>query len=541
MAFDPRNPNNDPDLPGYSGPAVNLPPYDPNAPKPPERQSTIGSRLGERFRDLRHTPREVADYARDVARDPLREIAIATAPMMGMGQAVAAPAAAARSLRGIGATKDFIGNPSLATLMRASRPTAWQTTKAVAGATPTVGAAGLALAAEDRAEVEANQAKAQAATTAQAQPDKPQPIIIDNGQSRVPNSAFQYSPREDGIYRTTDANGNSVYSDSAKGLRGALAQANANRAGGFAFGEAGPGGNAGGQVDGGRNYANQLTRRGNQGATIKNPHGMSLEDRMRGLLTSMKGSPSMRKAAAEAMLAEQQNDYDSHQAALNRNDAAESEQMQAQLKANESYADRRLKADTFNQELGFRRRQLNDESILKASEIAVNARNGMMRYGADGTGRGSSSGAGKDPEATFISDRYKDVLEMTGNPDIALREANRMGAQAGVTVDNPITRYGQTADSDELNAARDAFSSRWTASSNPEFDPNTASPVKRTFVDRLETVFPGGVDPTDRKWQDANGNVDYTDPYAFSTGETPGAYALRRKRELAIRQMQEGK
>lgn len=501
----------------------------------------IGNTLADIYRGIKNTPWEVGEYARDVARDPLGELGIATAPMMGAGQALAAPAAAARSLRGIGATREFFGNSSLGTLAKASAPTAKQAWGATGLAIPST----LALAQVDRAQTEAPQPSGGFERSSDGtlvypvgahMPGTPRPADrkTDGGTPVFASEAKLSLPPADGIYRGKGGSGN-AYSSSERGLTEAMRLANQQRTGGFAFGNASGGSNApaDGNATPGRNYADSVQRRGNQGAVIKNPHGMSIEDRMRGLLTSMKGSPSMRRAAAEAMLAEQKDGYDSRQAALDREATADSEQMQARLKANESFADRRLKADAFNQELGFRRRQHNDESILKAAEIAVNARNGVLRRDADG--------AGKDPEATFISDRYKDVLEKTGSPEIALLEANRMGAQAGITVDSPITRYGQTADSDELNAARDTFNNRWTASSNPDFDPNTAKPVIRTLGDRLKTVFPGGVDPSDRKWEDANGNVDYTDPYAFKTGETPGAYALRRKRELEVRNMQGGK
>ncbi|MFT3756264.1 MAG: hypothetical protein QM769_10035 [Pseudoxanthomonas sp.] len=53
--------------------------------------------------------------------------------------------------------------------------------------------------------------------------------------------------------------------------------------------------------------------RGVQGGIIKNPHAMSVEDRIRHLGSSMKGFPSLRKAAAEQIMAEDQRYEDQFQ------------------------------------------------------------------------------------------------------------------------------------------------------------------------------------------------------------------------------------
>ena len=379
----------------------------------------------------------------------------------------------------------------------------------------------------------------EAAAQNQPAPGKPQVITMDNGQNRMPDSAFQYSPRPDGIYHTKDANGNSVYSSDPKGLRDALAQANANRTGGFAFGEAssGSGGSAGGngQVDGGRNYANQLTRRGNQGAVIKNPHGPKIEDQLRGLLTSMKGSPSMRKAAADAILGEQQNEFTAHQAALNRNDAAESDMMNAQAKANESYADRRLKADTFNQDIGLRRSALdqqqtqNDaENLLKAYELTAGER----------TRRGGK--ATDDPDAKFYDSVYKSVLEATDDPRAAAAYASRVMTDGGNDPGGTAAgRVGLTSERDAFANAREAYNSRWTTSSTPDFDTSTANLTKRNWFERQLSRLPGGKDPTDLKWVDANGNEDWTGREAIGD-EAPETYAQRRARNLELQRRSKG-
>lgn len=355
---------------------------------------TVGQRTGatlaDVYRGIKAAPGEVAGYARDVARDPIREVGIATAPLAGAGQALAAPAAAARSLRGVGATREFFGNSSLGTLAKASAPTAKQAWGVGGLAVPST----IALAQADRAQTEGMQRRSGNVT------------IIDNGQM-LPDSAFRNPPRA----RVIDDGQQLPESAFTPGSAFKTARPD------FQFAP------ADGNVMPGRNYADGVQRRGSQGAVIKNPHGMKIEDRLAGLLSSMKGSPSLRRAAAEAIIGEQQNEFNARQATLDRNDRAESDQMNAQLRANESYADRRLKADTFNQELGLRRRSEQNGNALDKTRLALDTRRQLFdeRVAAQ---QAQYTGA------RAISDRYNKVVDdyMKRYPDATFDEAQGYAA-----------------------------------------------------------------------------------------------------------------
>lgn len=349
-----------------------------------------GSTLADVYRGIKAAPGEIAGYAKDVARDPIREVGIATAPLAGAGQALAAPAAAARSLRGVEATASFMKNSPAGAVAASAVPSFRQSVGALG-----LGASGtLALAQADRAQTEGMQRRSGNVT------------MIDNGQM-LPDSAFRNPPRarviDDGQQLPESAFSPGTTFDTARSD--------------FQFAP------ADGNVMPGRNYAEGVQRRGSQGAVIKNPHGMKIEDRLAGLLSSMKGSPSLRRAAAEAIIGEQQNEFNARQATLDRNDRAESDQMNAQLRANESYADRRLKADTFNQELGLRRRSEQNDNALDKTRLALDTRRQLFdeRLAAQ---QAQSTGA------KAISDRYNKVVDdyMKRYPDATFDEAQGYAA-----------------------------------------------------------------------------------------------------------------
>ncbi|HRO59340.1 MAG TPA: hypothetical protein PK177_09280, partial [Burkholderiaceae bacterium] len=76
-----------------------VPAYDPAAAAAPTTpRSRPGSALDRLGGAIRRTPGEVADYARDVVRNPLRELGTATAPLVGAGGSVRTAAAGLRSL-----------------------------------------------------------------------------------------------------------------------------------------------------------------------------------------------------------------------------------------------------------------------------------------------------------------------------------------------------------------------------------------------------------------------------------------------------------
>lgn len=379
-----------PEAPGSSYRPIGTP----EPAQPPTGAKTIGARTGatlaDVYRGIKAAPGEVAGYARDVARDPLREVGTATAPLVGAGQALAAPAAAARSLRGAEATASFMKNAPAGAVAASAVPSFRQSVGALG-----LGASGtLALAQTDRAQTEGMQRRGSNVT------------VIDNGQM-LPDSAFRNPPRA----RVID-NGQQL-PESAFTPGSAFKTARPD----FQFAP------ADGNVMPGRNYADGVQRRGAQGGVIKNPHGMKIEDRLAGLLSSMKGSPSLRRAAAEAIIGEQQNEFNARQATLDRNDRAESDQMNAQLRANESYADRRLKADTFNQDLGLRRRSEQNGNALDKTRLALDTRRQLFdeRLAAQ---QAQSTGA------KAISDRYNKVVDdyMKRYPDATFDEAQGYAA-----------------------------------------------------------------------------------------------------------------
>lgn len=154
-----------------AAPSVPLRQGDPNA--PPPRMPTVGQRLREA---VAQTPRDIGRYARDVARDPLREAEIALAPFPGGGRTASALRAGfgmVRPAAGMAAR----GAPGLRRARDVVRP---QTTKRdllVAGTT-TAGA-GLAFAHADR-----NDTLSSAPTPTAAAPSR-RPIFVDPDESRA--------------------------------------------------------------------------------------------------------------------------------------------------------------------------------------------------------------------------------------------------------------------------------------------------------------------------------------------------------------------
>lgn len=96
-----------------------------------------------------------------------------------------------------------------------------------------------------------------------------------------------------------------------------------------------------------------------QGGVIRNAD----EDRRRlqiALTTMGRGSPSVRRALMDQYGAQQQRQYEGHQAALNRTDAAARTMMEATTGANEAFADRRQAADQFNVATAAQQQQRDD-------------------------------------------------------------------------------------------------------------------------------------------------------------------------------------
>lgn len=146
----------------------------------------------------------------------------------------------------------------------------------------------------------------------------------------------------------------------------------------------------------GANDAERFQLRGRQGGIIRNPDAMSTADRLRMIATdsAFKGSPSMRRLAAEAVLAEDTREEANFQGAQQENAAADLAQAQGQAKAREAFADRRLGADVANVENSERRREKDRDyqlgradRFLKAEEIGARRRLAEAQLGAQANKR----------------------------------------------------------------------------------------------------------------------------------------------------------
>lgn len=146
----------------------------------------------------------------------------------------------------------------------------------------------------------------------------------------------------------------------------------------------------------GANDAERFQLRGRQGGIIRNPDAMSTADRLRMIATdsAFKGSPSMRRLAAEAVLAEDAREDANFQGAQQENAAADLAQAQGQAKARQAFADRRLEADQANVENSERRREKDRDyqlgradRFLKAEEIGARRRLAEAQLGAQANAR----------------------------------------------------------------------------------------------------------------------------------------------------------
>src|SRR5690606_6344426 len=224
--------------------------------------------------------------------------------------------------------------------------------------------------------------------------------------------------------------------------------------------------------------ADRIQLRGNQGAVIRNPSAMSPLDQLRLAAKSFKGSPSLRRAAADMIMGQEQAAENAHQAALSRESAADMAQAGMQAKARESGADRRLQARLANAAMFEDRRtgDLNRQVTREGNLLAAGAR----------------AGTGKKP-TDFVSALYEDYLSLVKDPALAAQLANRAGVTAGAPIkDSPISNLAQSIEDFNITQGRKAVSDRWLASNDPGFDQTTAVPVKRDWWERNFSIWPGG-------------------------------------------------
>lgn len=195
------------------------------------------------------------------------------------------------------------------------------------------------------------------------------------------------------------------------------------------------------------------TLRGRQGAIIANPGAMSVTDRLRGLMSEFKGSPSLRRLAAEQIIGEAQAREDNFQGAQAENAAADRAQADMTMRSREAYADRRLRADMSNQDAS--QRSLNSDREyelgradrqLQAAELAIARRAAEAKASATAE--------------TAANQRTDDLVaaEMDRDPTLtreqAIVRANAIATLEGKnTQDSAVGRAGDALAANALDSA----------------------------------------------------------------------------------------
>lgn len=285
-----------------------------------------------------------------------------------------------------------------------------------------------------------------------------------------------------------------------------------------------------------------------QGGIIANPNAMSAVDRIASLGNDprLKGSPSLRRMVAEQIMAEDGRVDANHQAELNANQAADATQAQLQANARDAFANRRLKADMFNTDTTEGRRTGDLDRGLKASMFDVSTSESRRKDDLDrlvtaalGRVRGTRSGVGASGSATgtngddFANGNYTDIAKKYGgdyNQDAVSTWKNAVDAGEDPSA-SPLGRIAMTRMQDANAEALREMGRRWFASTpqNVSTDPRDAIPVDRDWVDKLSTIWPGGIDSNDYKYRDAKTGEEYYSaqaPFA-SADQTARARSLR--------------
>lgn len=258
--------------------------------------------------------------------------------------------------------------------------------------------------------------------------------------------------------------------------------------------------------------------RGNQGAIIRNPAAMSTVDQLAQVArgAAFRGSPSMRKAAAEAILGEANAVEAGHQAALTRNSTENAGNAELQ----NAFADRRLKQQAANAELSEGRRtgDLNRQVVREGNLLDT------LR-----AGRG-----GKAPEST-TSRLYEDYLKAGMDPRRAAEQAANATIDVGEDPSlDPLGSLGRTVSRDRVEQGMNAYNDRWFGWGNDKFDASSATPRSQTIGEQFWAGLPGGRDRDDVVWEDAAGQTQYS-PASALGGDTPEAYRQRLNRERLLR------
>lgn len=419
--------------------------------------TSLAGRIGQA---VRNTPGEIASAGRDAIRDPMDAIGRATAPLAGAGRALSLTG---NSLRSAGALP-FAGNA-----MNTARYAATPGVGSTLGAAAATGAGLLALGEVDSANA--------------ADP------------AMTPGARAGVRRRGGGIMgaERQAAEDRRLRADPAQGKKpDYLPQVSVDT------------------------QAPQL--RGNQGAIIRNPAAMSTVDQLAQVArgAAFRGSPSMRKAAAEAILGEANAVEAGHQAALTRNSTENAGNAELQ----NAFADRRLKQQAANAELSEGRRtgDLNRQVVREGNLLDT------LR-----AGRG-----GKAPEST-TSRLYEDYLKAGMDPRQAAELASNAAIDAGEDPSlDPIGSLGRTGARDRVEQGMNEYNDRWLGWGTEGFDAASADPRSQTWGEKFWAGLPGGRDRDDVVWEDAAGKTQYS-PASALGGDTPEAYRQRLNRERLLR------
>lgn len=173
-------------------------------------------------------------------------------------------------------------------------------------------------------------------------------------------NAVQNSGLPAGITRTLDGAGNPVYNGTGASVAAAGGPSQGATVTGQLASFAMPQRTLPQEVVAPANQAGQYQARGRQGGIIANPNAMSALDRIRSLGSdpSLRGSPSLRKLAAEQIMQEAGLANDERQSALSTGDQADLAAVNNNAQANEAFAQRRFDASKFNVGVDLQKREL---------------------------------------------------------------------------------------------------------------------------------------------------------------------------------------
>ncbi len=391
---------------------------------------------GQFKQGLLNLPSELAGAARDAVSDPLDAASRATAPFAG-----GYSAGAGNAMRGLRATASGVqaaheGAVPLSQVVKNARPSALQ----ILGTS--TGGGGLALGA-------ATLARADASNSISS--NRPQVRLIENGES-LPESALtpptpfnqvKGAPSGGVVASAGQVSPNFFYG--RNGLRSLPATLQADRDAAVKAADA-----VVPQVGATGSLADRIGMRSRtQGGIIANPNAMSAVDRIASLGNDprLKGSPSLRRMAAEQIMSEDGRGDASRQAELNANQQSDAALAKMQSDANESFANRRLKADVFNADAREGRRTADQTFQLGVADRMLQA-SGLRGMGSRLAGAQAASGKP-------ISDRYDELRDdyLKRNPSASWAEASQFAADTAASEGAKATDSRGVYGADRLRAA----------------------------------------------------------------------------------------